>query len=117
MYVTLQELTVVHPSKYRPQAGDRVAYERVLNGNRIFTITGEPSKYDCAPVKQAGILYFDTNEMPVLVPNVWSDDDAWCARSFWPADGFPEDAPPGDLSHYLEKRGCAIVDDQVTELS
>lgn len=116
MYVTLQELTIVHPSKYRPQTGDRVAYERLLNGDRIFTITGEPSKYDSVPVKSAGILYFDTNENPVLVPNTWSDDDAWCARSFWPADGFPEDAPPADLAHYLTRLGFAIVNGQV-ELS
>lgn len=115
MYIKLEEITYIHPSKYRPLAGDRVTYERKLNGDRIFTITGEASKHDAAPVKVAGLFYIDTNDRPCLVPEIWNDDDAWCARSFEPAAGFPDDAPRGDLAHYLSARGFAIVDGAVAD--
>lgn len=94
MYIKLEEAILVHPSKYRPMEGDSVAYRRELNGETVFTLTGEASKYDGKPVERYGMLYTDTAERICLVPDIWDENDAMCARSaVWP------DMPVEEVQH------------------
>lgn len=113
MYVKLEEVVYIHPQKYRPIVDDRVAFERDLNGNRVFTIDSQPSKHDSAPVKPAGIFFFNSNERACLVPLVWDENEAMCAKTFEPAFGFPEDETPGELGYWLKDKGFAVRDGRV----
>lgn len=115
MYVKLEEVIYIHPSKYRPQTGDRVAYERDLYGNRVFTITGEPSKHDGKPVQVAGIMFENSGGRMCLVPSVWDEHDALCARTFEPSANYPEDGNPveDELAYWMEKRGFSYESKKV----
>lgn len=85
MYIRLEEVILIHPSKYRPKDGDSVAYRRELRGDTVFTITNEPSKHDSKPVERYGLLYLDTADRICIVPDKWDENDAMCARSaVWP---------------------------------
>lgn len=81
MYAKLEEITLIHPSKYRPQEGDHPIYERGLNGDRVFTLDPEPSKYDSAPPKRYGLGYIGPNEDVCIVPDLWAENDSWIARN------------------------------------
>jgi hypothetical protein len=111
VYVKLEEVVYIHPSKYRPQVGDSVAYERELAGNRVFTITGEPSKHDGKPIKVAGVMFENTNGHMCLVPTVWDEHDAFCARTFEPPACFPEAGNPAEdeLAYWMEKLGFSYT--------
>ena len=85
MYIKLEEVILIHPSKYRPMENDSIAYRRELRGDTVFTVTGEPSKYDGKPVERYGLLYMDTVERVCIVPDNWNENDAMCARTaVWP---------------------------------
>lgn len=78
MYVTLDQITLVQ-DKRRIRPDDLPIYERELNGERIFTTDGTPSK-QASEAKRYGVIYFDSDDRLCVVPDTWSDDDAYCAR-------------------------------------
>lgn len=82
MYAKLEEITLIHPSKYRKLAGreDRPIYERGLNMDRVFTFDSEPTKYDSAAPQRYGVAYIGPNEDVCIVPDLWVENDSWLAR-------------------------------------
>ena len=87
MYAKLEEVVLIHPTKYRKIEGreDSSIYERGLNGDRVFTFDPVPSRYDTAAPKRYGVAYEGPQDRLCIVPDAWSDDVAMCAHSaVWP---------------------------------
>lgn len=84
MFAYLQEVTLVHKSKYRPHPSgdeDRVVYARGLGGERVFSFDGTPApKIDTAPPVRYGVGY-DSERLGrlVIVPDEWNESDAMIA--------------------------------------
>lgn len=79
MYLTLDQVLLV--SDKQPQEGDTVVYERQLGSQRILTPDDAPSRHASEP-KRYGVLYYDANETPCVIPDVFSMDDAMVAKSW-----------------------------------
>lgn len=79
MYVTLNQVILVRARYQRPS--DPVVYERQLRGERILTLDLSPSKY-ATDARPYGRLYEDGQGNLCIVPDQWSDEDAWLAKNF-----------------------------------
>lgn len=79
MYFTFDQVLIV--SDKQPQSTDTVIYERELGSQRILTPDGGTSKY-ASSAKRYGVLYFDTNDTPCIIPDSFNMDDAMIAKDW-----------------------------------
>ncbi len=79
MYLTFPQVRLV--SDKQPEPGDTVIYERELRGERILT-TDSSESHIASQARRYGVLYFDANDRPCVIPDHFSMDDAGLARDW-----------------------------------
>ncbi len=79
MYLTFNQVILV--SDKQPLDTDTVVYERQLGNQRILTPDGDASKF-VTEAKCYGVLYFDANDTPCVIPDAFSMDDAMIAKDW-----------------------------------
>ena len=79
MYLTFDQVMVVSDKK--PLTTDIIVYERNLRGERVLTPDGGVSRY-ASEAKPYGVLYYDANGTPCIIPDVWSQEDAAIAKGW-----------------------------------
>lgn len=79
MYLTLDQVILI--SDKQPLPSDTIVYERQLGSQRILTPDGGQSKY-ASEARRYGVLYFDANDTPCIIPDAFSMDDAMIAKDW-----------------------------------
>lgn len=75
MYYTLSEITLVHPDTRLAQPDDVTIYARSVDGRPVLTTDPSPARRT-SPATNYGVLYYDADDRPCVVPREWSDVDA-----------------------------------------
>lgn len=75
VYVTLSEITLIHPAMHQPHPDDIPIYARITDGRPVLTPDPSPARRT-TPATLYGVLYYDADDRPCIVPNTWSDVDA-----------------------------------------
>ena len=81
MYLKLSEITLVRNQQRYRKHSDVVIYQRDYRGDTIFTLDNQPSHHASEAVRY-GTLYYDASDEPCVVPDAWSEGEAYQAKSF-----------------------------------
>ncbi len=78
MYVHLSEIILIQ-DKNKLRSGDRAIYTapHPLTGQDVLT-----PDHTAKQAQRYGMFYFDSMDNMCVVPDVWTDHDAWTARKF-----------------------------------
>lgn len=83
MYLTFDQVLLVSDKK--PLESDFPVYIKETYLGRIlipsFALENPPI-FKGETLQRYGILYFDANENPCIIPDVWSDEDAQVAKAW-----------------------------------
>ena len=82
-YLTFNQVLLVSDKK--PIASDTVVYIKETSNGRVLIpeiVLEHPPLCQGETLQRYGVLYYDADEQPCIIPDVWSEDDARIAKDW-----------------------------------
>ncbi len=83
MYLTFGQVLLVSDKK--PLESDHAVYVKETSNGRILIpafVLENPPALKGETLQRYGVIYYDANETPCVIPDVWSDEDAVIAKGW-----------------------------------